>query len=551
MKSSILTIATALLCAVSCSIEPIKPEIESPKAVVTFSATAPVPESKIAMDGEGKTTWIAEKDTIMLYYLGGSCKAVANESGAATTFTTLEAIPTDKPVYCAVYPSSRLASFDGSNVTVDFTQGNEPALLAYSAICTAKTITSGGDLHFHNVAAMMKFTTTSNKIHEARFYSETGNTFTIVGSNTDTRVPYKVGTYYVPVPAGESSTGFSLRLKKYDGEDYPALYRPANRAFEVSHIYNVGTIESKVFNPAAEGPTSFRLMSFNILRADLGGEGNQWTDRKDACLAMLEANAPDLLGLQECTSNQRNDILRAFPKYGAVGISVKGQSASAYETVSSNPILYDGAKFTLEQWGTYWLTAEPTRTYTADNPNNTWYYRKPRTATWARFKVNGRDLHFVFVCLHLQDDKSTGDNSDDIDYDGTKAQAGADCRAKEIAVVTDRLATINPDGYPMIIGGDFNSTGTEDYYSTLRSGFSLARLDASIKDTGRTSNGFSQEGGSTIDNIFYGGFNASVFAVDRSAYEGRTYISDHYPVFADFSFPTTSMALDGWEETDL
>ena len=103
----------------------------------------------------------------------------------------------------------------------------------------------------------------------------------------------------------------------------------------------------------------------------------------------------------------------------------------------------------------------------------------------------------------------------------------------------------------MIIGGDFNSTGTEDYYSTLRSGFSLARLDASIKDTGRTSNGFSQEGGSTIDNIFYRGFNASVFAVDRSAYEGRTYISDHYPVFADFSFPTTSMALDGWEETDL
>ena len=551
MRNSII-LSLCMLLACACGKESAKEQAEdnSPKARVSFSATAPAPDTKIVMDGEGKTEWV-EGDKIMLYYDGGSCEATADESGETTTFTTVEEIPTDKAVYCAVYPSTRLAVFDGSDVSVDMIQGNEVATLACSAICTAKTSTCGGDLAFHNVAAMMKFTTTSNKIHEARFYSETGNTFTIVGSNTDARVPYKDGTYYVPVPAGVASTGFSLRLKKFDGEDYPALYRPASRTFEVSHIYNVGTVESKVFTPDFTGPTSFRLMSFNILRADLGGGGNHWTDRKDACLAMLEANSPDILGLQECTSNQRNDILRAFPKYGAVGISVKGQSAAAYETVSSNPILYDGTKFTLEQWGTYWLTSEPTRTYTAGNPNNTWYYRKPRTATWARFKVNGRDLRFVFVCLHLQDNNSTGDNSDDIDFDGTPAQAGADCRAKEIAVVTDRLATINPEGYPIIISGDFNSTGTEDYYSTLRSGFALARLNASVTDTGRTSNGFSEEGGSTIDNIFYRGFNASVFAVDRSPYAGRTYISDHYPVFADFSFPAASMSLDGWEETDL
>lgn len=533
------------MCA--CGKEGVNEQVKdtSPRAIVTFSATAPVPDTKIAMDVTGKTAWV-EGDKIMLYYDGGSCEATADESGETTTFTTADAIPTDKDVYCAVYPSTRLANFDGNNVTVDMIQGNEAATLACSAICTAKTTTCGGDLAFHNVAAMMKFTTTSNKIHEARFYSETGNTFTIVGSNTDARAPYKAGIYYVPVPAGLSSTGFSLRLKKYDGEDYPALYRPASRTFEVSHIYNVGTIESKVFNPATEGPTSFRLMSFNILRADQKVDNKTWTDgRRESCLAMLEANSPDLLGLQECTSNQRNDILRAFPKYGAVGISVKGQSASAYETVSSNPILYDGAKFTLEQWGTYWLTAEPTRTYTADNPNNTWYYRKPRTATWARFKVNGRDLHFVFVCLHLQDDKSTGDNSDDIDYDGTKAQAGADCRAREITVVTDRLATINPDGYPMIISGDFNSTGEEDYYSTLHSGFSLARLSALTADTGAT-----HINGEVLDNIFYKGFTASCFVVDRTTYES-TIGSDHYPVFADFSFPATSMALDGWEETDL
>lgn len=532
-----------LIAATMCACNKREITADGPRAIVRFSATAPTPDSKITMDETGKTTWV-EGDKIMLYYDGGSCEATADESGETTTFTTAEEIPTDKEVYCAVYPSTRLANFDGADVTVDLIQGNEAATLACSAICTAKTTTCGGDLAFHNVAAMMKFTTTSNKIHEARFYSETGNTFTIVGSNTDARVPYKAGIYYVPVPAGLSSTGFSLRLKKYDGEDYPALYRPASRTFEVSHIYNVGAIESKVFNPATEGPTSFRLMSFNILRADQKVDNKTWTDgRRESCLAMLEANSPDLLGLQECTSNQRNDILKAFPKYGAVGVSVKGQSAAAYTTVSSNPIFYDGSKFTLEQWGTYWLTTEPTRTYTADNPNNTWYYRKPRTATWARFKVNGRDLHFVFVCLHLQDNNSTGDNSSTIDFNGTAAQAGADCRDKEITVVTDRLATINPDDYPMIICGDFNSTGEEDYYSTLGSVFSLARLSAVTADTGAT-----HINGNVMDNIFYKGFTASCFVVDRTTYES-TKGSDHYPVFADFSFLAT-LSLDGWDEVD-
>lgn len=528
-----------LIAATMCACNKREITADGPRAIVRFSATAPIPDTKITMDGTGKTAWFAG-DKIMLYYDGGSCEATADESGETTTFTTADEIPTDKEVYCAVYPSTRLADFDGSNVTVDMIQGNEAATLACSAICTAKTTTCGGDLAFHNVAAMMKFTTTSNKIHEARFYSETGNTFTIVGSNTDARVPYQAGTYYVPVPAGVSSTGFSLRLKKYDGEDYPALYRPASRTFEVSHIYNVGAIESKVFNPATEGPTSFRLMSFNILRADQKVDNKTWTDgRRESCLAMLEANSPDLLGLQECTSNQRNDILKAFPKYGAVGVSVKGQSAAAYTTVSSNPIFYDGSKFTLEEWGTLWLSDTPDAA-----GSNTWYYRKPRTATWARFKVNGRDLHFVFVCLHLQDNTSTGDNSDDIDYDGTKAQAGADCRAKEIAVVTDRLATINPDGYPMIICGDFNSTGTEDYYSTLRSVFSLARLSAVTADTGAT-----HINGNVMDNIFYKGFSASCFVVNRTTYES-TKGSDHYPVFADLSFPATSLSLDGWDEVD-
>ncbi|MBQ7709174.1 MAG: endonuclease/exonuclease/phosphatase family protein [Bacteroidales bacterium] len=536
MKKIVLIAATICACACAHKEEPVN---EGPKAIVTFGASAPVPDAKVAIDGEGKATWVAG-DKITIYYDGGSVTATAQSGGSAsTTFETDEAIPTDKAVYCAVYPSTRNANFDGSDVTVDFTQGNEAGTLACSAICTAKTTTCGGSFAFHNAGAMIKFTTTSNKIHEARFYGDNGNVYTIVGNNSDSRVPYASGTYYVPIPAGESTSGFSLRLKNYDGEDYPAFYRPASRTFEAGHIYNVGTQEEKVFGADAGGSASFRLMSFNILRADQKIDDKYWTDgRREACIAMLEANAPDILGLQECTSTQRNDILEVFPQYGAVGISVKGSKIAAYPAVSSNPILYNVNKFTLEAWGTFWLSETP------DTPNSyTWYYDKPRTATWARFKVKGQNRRLVYVCLHLQDNISSIQAA----YKGRESKYGPFCRGLEMGVVTDKLSSINPDGYPMIISGDFNSNGTEDYYDTLRftDGFSLARLSAGTSDTGST-----HTGGYIIDNIFYKGFTAFRFVVDRTTYN-EVRGSDHYPVYCDFCFSDTPATLDGWEEVDL
>lgn len=539
-------VVLALLATFSCRHEDFQIQIpESPKGIVSFGATAPEPESKVSTDGE-HTIWVAG-DKITLFYDGGSCTATAQSGGISTTFVTDDAIPTDKAVYCAVYPYTRRASFDGENVTVDFTQENEPGTFSYSAICTAKTTICGGALAFHNVGAMIKFTTSSNKIHEARFYGDNGNTYSLIGTNSDARIPYAAGTYYVPIPAGDSPTGFSLRVKNSDGEDYPAFYRGAGRSFESGHIYNVGNLESKVRADGTGGSGSFRLMSFNILRADQQGPSNNWAKRKEACLAMIEADKPDLLGLQECTSTQRNDILQAFPQYGAVGVSVTNLHISSYPKVSSNPILYNGNKFLLEAWGTFWLSETP------DEQSNTWYYRKPRTATWARFKVKGQNRRFVYVCLHLQDNSSTGDGVTTIDYDGTAAQAGAACRALEMEVVTGKLSAINPDDLPVIISGDFNSDGTQTYYDTLRSimGFSLARLEAGTgagdRDTGNTFNGFAAST-YVLDNIFYKDFTAFRFVVDRNSYAGRTYISDHYPVYSDFTFPASEGLLDGWNE---
>lgn len=526
--------------------------VEAPMAVVSFGAAAPGAdaESKVAIDSEGKNSWVAG-DKITIYYDGGSVEAETSTGGATSYFTTSAPIPTDKAVYCAVYPSTRNASFDGSDVTVDFSQQNEAATIACSAIATAKTTTCGGLFRFRNTGSILRFTTTSKMIHEARFYGGNGTTVSIVGSNSDARVPYASGDYYIPVPCGTAPNGFSLRLKNYDGEDYPALYRPIAREFQRSHIYKVGTVEEKLDAIVGEGSPSFRLMSFNILRGDLQSP-NDWSARKDACLAMVAANDPDILCLQECTSVQRNDILEVFPKYGAVGISVEGGKIAAYPKTSSNPILYDGNKFRLENWGTFWLSETP------DVRTNTWYYDKPRTATWAQFCVRGSEKRFVVVSTHLQDNSSSLSKTL---YDGSESDLSAKgavygplCRGRQVQVIVNKLPVVNPSGYPAIICGDCNEDGTQSHYEALRQSFLLARLSADVADKRRTFNGFSPFPTSVLDNIFYNGFLAHKYAVDRNSYAGRTYISDHYPVYADLTILSNlnpGGTLGTWDETDI
>lgn len=543
MKFTALTVAAlAALCSCAEKMESpreVSPEVEKHTAIVSFEASAP--EFAVPSKVTTGAAWEEGDRISILYGDDGQADAYARSAGPSTTFVTESEINTGASEYYAIYPASRSASYyyDGESwvFSIDWSQ-SVPALFKYAAVAYARTETCGGPLAFHNPGSILKFTTSSNKIREARLSVFGRETTSIVGQNGNDELPYSAGTYYIALPPGTASDGFSLRLKNYDGWDYPALYRPASRTFEASHMYNVGTIENKVLNTDEGGSASLRLMSFNILRGDLKPEFGLWDDRKAACLAMLGTDSPDIVGLQECTSLQRNDILMAFPKYGAVGVSVSGDKISAYPAVSSNPILYDGSKFTLETWGTFWLSETPETT-----GSYTWYYNKPRTATWARFKVKGMNAHFVCICVHLQDNSSSLDSA----YEGEGSSYGPLCREHELGVVVAKLAEINPQGHPVMICGDFNSAGTEDYYDTLRSSFTLAREGAAVTDTGATF----YQGGNILDNIFYRGFTASVFAVDRSSYEGRTYISDHYPVYCDLRIMGMDSSLDGWDETDI
>ena len=265
--------------------------------------------------------------------------------------------------------------------------------------------------------------------------------------------------------------------------------------------------------------STLRVMSFNILREDLPkGEGNEkyrWPARREACLAMIAARQPMVFGLQECSWTERRHILASNDLFGVVGVAVDGQK-SGYTDVSSNPIFWRKDILEKEEWGTFWLSDTPNVTGSI-----TWNGIKPRTCTWARFKVRCNGKRFFYFNAHVEN------------------AAGEETKEKSIALIIERMQTANPSGaVPMIFGGDMNSVSTAAALKAMMDYLEHAPTYCASTDTGRTLNSFKETGGSAIDHLFYSRnlFNGIKFYVDRSAYAGVTYISDHYPIFCELEF---------------
>ena len=274
-------------------------------------------------------------------------------------------------------------------------------------------------------------------------------------------------------------------------------------------------------------------MSFNILREDLGGSGHRWADRKQAALAMIDANMPTLIGLQECSWTIREDILKADTRRKAIGLSVKGEE-SGYTETSSNSIIYRSDIYEVMDHGTFWFSDTP------DKVSDVWtagYQPKPRTCTWARFKVISTGREFYHFNIHLHNGTAYNFLSDS--YIG-------DSRTKSLNLLFAKIAEENTDGLPVIITGDHNdgddsSNASSDPGSDVEkayrnTGYLSARWLAQDTDKGRTMNSFGETATGVYDHIYV---NSSCtptrFYVDRNAYKGVTYVSDHYPVFCDMT----------------
>ena len=321
---------------------------------------------------------------------------------------------------------------------------------------------------------------------------------------------------------GPLGAGLRFSEKKFEkvenlGNAFRLISKPASSISTniVSASWREGTVNNAAafVDLVAEQSLTLKVMSYNIRYANAKDGDNSWDNRKGGTIAMLADQAPDVFGVQEALAVQLDYIQQNSPQYKCVGVG-REDGKKAGETMS---IFYDRKRMKLIKWGTYWLSETP------DVPSKGWDAACKRTATWTLFKDRNTGQKFFFVNTHL-------------DHKGKEA------RLKGLALVVENIAKMNPEGWPMLLSGDFNVQPSDPCLEALEGKMQDSRLTAFVSDGRSTFNAWGKnsdietEAPRIIDYIYYSGFSGCAsYRVVTDDY-GVPYLSDHYPIISTFIF---------------
>jgi endonuclease/exonuclease/phosphatase family metal-dependent hydrolase len=253
------------------------------------------------------------------------------------------------------------------------------------------------------------------------------------------------------------------------------------------------------------GEQEVRIMTYN-LRLDVVSDGeNAWPNRKEFLASQIEFHAPDVLGTQEGTPAQIDWLDERLTAYARIGEGREGGHRGEYSA-----IYYNRRRFTPEASGTFWLSETP------DTVSVGWDAALPRIVTWARFAERSGERDFYAFNTHF-------------DHVGERA------RAQAAELILKKMSSLNPDGLPVVLTGDFNltpeTTPLQQLTDSLTDAFSAApvRLGPAGTFTGFN---YAEPASRRIDYIFVSpGVEVVDFATLTDAVDGR-YPSDHFPLLA-------------------
>ena len=248
-----------------------------------------------------------------------------------------------------------------------------------------------------------------------------------------------------------------------------------------------------------------KVMSYNIRLGSANDGTNSWRYRCGGTIELLEDQKPDVFGVQEALGDQIAFIEEFAKDYDNVGVGRDdGKKAGEYMS-----IFWNKKTMKLLDWGTFWLSETP------EKPSMGWDAACMRTATWALMKDKRTGKRFYFVNTHLD-------------------HVGVEARKNGLKLIVDRIEEINPEGYPMVLTGDFNIKPTAPELKDLDARMKSARKYASQTDSHATFNNWGKaKGDEIIDYIYYSGFSSCLeYQTVTKKYYNFKYISDHYPIAA-------------------
>ena len=272
---------------------------------------------------------------------------------------------------------------------------------------------------------------------------------------------------------------------------------------------------SKYKKHAGEG--EIKIMSFNVRTSGMDKDTpNHWDNRKEAVLALIKDQMPDIMGVQEATfTNQWLWLKDKLKSAGYDGYGLNRQTGKESGAGECPGILYNTNVIKVVKndkgeniLGTFWLSETP------DKPSKGWDANYYRTATWGLFEHIATGQRFFMVNTHL-------------DHESVTAQV------EGMKLIEQKLLEYEED-YPLYLTGDFNVISTDKALDGVREFMRNARTYASVRDTNPTVNGFGNSSSrKQIDHIYYSDYLKAVeYYTIMDAYNGVTYVSDHYPIYA-------------------
>ena len=264
-----------------------------------------------------------------------------------------------------------------------------------------------------------------------------------------------------------------------------------------------------------------RVMSFNIRCGTANDGEDHWKNRKEMVFDLLRNHKSDVVGLQEALKIQIDEIIKAVPVFGMVGVGRDdGKTKGEYCA-----ILYNRERLIVDDTGTFWLSDTP------ELPGSiTWGNDCTRICTWARFVEKNSGRAFYVYNLHLD-------------------HISQPSREKSVVLIAERIGQ-RKHKEPFIVTGDFNAGENNPAIlylkglkalgdgkgSELKNPFAVVDtfrvLHPDVKDVGTFNEFKGIRTGDKIDYIFtMPGLKVLDAKIVHENIDGR-YPSDHFPVTA-------------------
>lgn len=257
--------------------------------------------------------------------------------------------------------------------------------------------------------------------------------------------------------------------------------------------------------------------SYNIRRK--GKESRsvfKWKNRANLVFRLIGDIGYDVVGLQEATRKQIQDISVAFPEYGWIGQSrrfhVAGGTWQKFVTKRTpdeyNPLFYNRKRVNLLSFGTFGINPRAKRKIAT----------LARICTWGLFQDKITHQRFYVYNTHL-----------DCDADNNEM------RIAQIKLVIADIKKRTLD-LPVILMGDLNTPLTGKMLSEIeRTGFMLAKKMAqTVEGPQETRTGWNNSELKTIDHMVIYAPQAALQVAQYAVVPSATGVfpSDHRPIYA-------------------